>query len=218
MSKDERPDIARVLDFVNAQTSPVSTGYVADALNIRYAYNPLGKLAQQKRIKRVGWGLYAPLTLDTREAPRAGSVAPTATPRNPPPSPMEDTFMAKKRTRPTLRDARMGPIPSVVDSLIDAHPGTAAARITRMERRELELVVMHIVRSVDPRWRFSKPLPLSPDDETESMRRRIAAILEANPHAIVPASLALGDAVKAWDPRPRLDIKDTPHTPDEDAA
>lgn len=124
----------------------------------------------------------------------------------------------KKRTRPTLADARSGHIASIVDSLVDCHVGTAASRITRMDRRELELVVMHIVRSVDPRWRFSKPLPVSPDDETETMRRQIAAILEANPHAIVPASLALGDAVKAWDPRPRLDIRDTPHTPEQDAA
>lgn len=201
MTKDERPDIARVLDFINEQTSPVSTGYVADALNIRYAYNPLGKLAQQKRIKRVGWGLYAPLTLDTREAPTP--EAPTA---------------HKKRKRPTLADARAGHVASIVDTLVDCHAGTAGARIARLDRRELELVVMHLVRSVDPRWRFTKPLPLSPDDETESMRRRIAAILEANPHAIVPASLALGDAVKAWDPRPRLDIKDTPHTPPADAA
>ena len=125
----------------------------------------------------------------------------------------------KKRTRPTLADARSGHIASIVDSLVDCYPGTAASRITRMDRRELELALFHVVRSVDPRWRFSKPLPLpSSDEETETMRRQIAAILEANPHAIVPASLALGDAVKAWDPRPRLDIKDTPHTPDEDAA
>lgn len=206
MSKDERPDIARVLDFVNEQTAPVSTGYVADALNIRYAYNPLGKLAQQKRIKKAGRGLYAPLTLDTPEAP---------TPEAPTP---EAPTVHKKRKRPTLADARSGHIASIVDSLVDAHPGTAAARITRMDRRQLELIVMHLTRSVDPRWRFSKPLPLSPDDETEKMRRKIAAILEANPSAIVPASLALGDAVKAWDPRPRLDIKDTPHTPDQGAA
>ena len=125
----------------------------------------------------------------------------------------------KKRTRPTLMDSRTGMVPDIVDSLIDCHAGTAAARIMRLERRQLELVVMHLVRSVDPRWRFSKPLPLpSSDDETEKMRRQIAAILEANPHAIVPASLALGDAVKAWDPRPRLDIRDTPHTPPEQDA
>lgn len=126
--------------------------------------------------------------------------------------------MAKKRTRPTLADARSGHIASIVDDLIDCHVGTAASRITRMDRHQLELVVLHLVRSIDPRWRLSKPLPLSPDDETERMRRRIAAILEATPSAIVPAALAIGDAIKAHDPRPRLDIKDTPHTPDEDAA
>ena len=124
----------------------------------------------------------------------------------------------KKRTRPTLADARSGHIASIVDSLVDCYPGTAATRITRLDRRELELALFHVVRSVDPRWRFSKPLPLSPDDETEKMRRQIAAILEANPHAIVPASLAIGDAIKAHDPRPRLDIKDTPYTPPADAA
>ena len=120
----------------------------------------------------------------------------------------------KKRPRPTLSEARSGHIASIVDTLVDCYPGTAAARITRMDRHQLELVVMHLVRSVDPRWRFTKPLPLpSSDDETEKMRRQIAAILEASPHAIVPCALALGDAVKAWDPRPRLDIRDTPHTP-----
>lgn len=125
----------------------------------------------------------------------------------------------KKPTRPTLRDARMGPIPSVVDSLVDCHAGTAASRITRMDRRELELVVMHIVRSVDPRWKLTKPLPLSPDHETDKARRKIADWLTEHPEAIVPTSLALGDAVKAWDPRPRLDIRDTPHTPPaQDAA
>lgn len=125
----------------------------------------------------------------------------------------------KKRTRPTLSAARSGTIPDIVDSLIDCHVGTAASRITRMDRHQLELVVLHLVRSVDARWRFSRPLPVSPDAETEKMRRQIAAILEANPHAIVPASLALGDAVKAWDPRPRADIRDTPHTPPaQDAA
>lgn len=123
----------------------------------------------------------------------------------------------KKPTLPTLRDARMGTIPDIVDELIDCHAGTAAGRIARMDRRQLELVVMHLVRSVDPRWRFSKPLPLpSSDDETEKMRRRIAAILAKNPSAIVPAALALGDAIAAWDPRPRADVRDTPH--ERDAA
>lgn len=125
--------------------------------------------------------------------------------------------MAKKR--PTLADARSGTVPDIVDSLIDCHPGTAAARITRLERSQLELVVMHIVRSVDPRWRFTRPLPLPADDtELESMRRRIAAILTKNPEAIVPASLAIGDAIAAHDPRPRANIRDTPHTPPADAA
>lgn len=127
--------------------------------------------------------------------------------------------MYKKPTRPTLRDARMGAIPDVVDSLIDCHAGTAASRIMRMDRRQLELVVMHLVRSVDPRWRFSKPLPVSPDDETDRARRMIADHLAEHPEAIVPTALAIGDAVKAWDPRPRLDIRDTPYNPPErDAA
>lgn len=126
--------------------------------------------------------------------------------------------MAKKK-RPTLADARSGTIPDIVDRLVDAHPGTAAARIARMDRRQLELVVMHIVRSVDPRWRFTRPLPLPSDDkELESMRRRIAAILTKNPEAIVPAALAIGDAIAEHDPRPRANIRDTPHTPQADAA
>ena len=66
----------------------------------------------------------------------------------------------KKRPRPTLSEARSGHIASIVDTLVDCYPGTAAARITRMDRHQLELVVMHLVRSVDPRWRFTKPLPL----------------------------------------------------------
>lgn len=125
--------------------------------------------------------------------------------------------MAKKK-RPTLAEARSGTIPDIVDSLIDCHAGTAAARIMRLERRQLELVTLHMVRSVDPRWRFTRPLPLSPDDETDRARRKIAAYLAENPEAIMPTMLALGDAIKAHDPRPRLDIKDTPHTPPADAA
>ena len=124
----------------------------------------------------------------------------------------------KKRSRPTLADARSGHVASVVDDLIDCHVGTAAARITRLDRHQLELVVLHLVRSVDPRWRLTKPLPTSPDDETDRARRKIADWLAEHPEAIVPTALALGDAVKAWDPRPRLNIRDTPHTPDEDAA
>lgn len=134
------------------------------------------------------------------------------------PHTLEDTHMAKKRTRPTLSEARSGTIPDIVDSLVDAHPGTAAARITRMERRELELALFHVVRSVDPRWRFTKPLPVSSDEETEKARRKIAAHLEKNPEAIVPTALAIGDAITAHDPRPRANIRDTPHTPEQDAA
>lgn len=125
--------------------------------------------------------------------------------------------MAYKK-RPTLSEARSGRVPDIVDSLIDAHPGTAAARITRLERRELELALFHVVRSVDPRWRFSKPLPVSPDDETDRARRKIAAHLAKNPEAIVPTALAIGDAITAHDPRPRANIRDTPHTPPADAA
>lgn len=125
----------------------------------------------------------------------------------------------KKRTRPTLMDSRTGMVPDIVDSLIDCHAGTAAARIMRLDRRKLELVVLHLVRSVDPRWRFTKPLPLpSSDDETEKARRKIAAHLAKNPEAIVPTALAIGDAITAHDPRPRANIRDTPHTPPADAA
>lgn len=124
----------------------------------------------------------------------------------------------KKRTRPTLMDSRTGMVPDIVDSLIDCHAGTAAARIMRLDRRQLELVVLHLVRSTDPRWRFTRPLPLSPDDETDRARRKIADYLAENPEAIMPTMLALGDAVTAWDPRPRANIRDTPHTPPADAA
>lgn len=125
----------------------------------------------------------------------------------------------QKPRRITLMESRTGTIPDIVDSLIDCHAGTAAARIMRLERRQLELVVMHVVRSVDPRWRFTKPLPLpSSDDETEKARRKIAAHLEKNPEAIVPTALAIGDAIAAYDPRPRANIRDTPHTPEQDAA
>lgn len=122
--------------------------------------------------------------------------------------------MAKKRTRPTLLDARVGTIPDIVDELVDCHVGTAAARIARLDRRQLELVVLHLVRSVDPRWRFTKPLPTSPDDETDRARRKIAGWLVKHPEAIMPTALALGDAVAEWDPRPRLNIADTPHNQD----
>src|SRR5690625_2650601 len=116
-------------------------------------------------------------------------------------------------------EARASRTADLVDRLVDCHAGTAAARIARMDRHQLELVVMHIVRSVDPRWRVTKPLPLpASDEETETIRSRAASILAESPHAIVPVALAVGDAIKAHDPRPRLDIRDTPYTPPEDAA
>lgn len=130
--------------------------------------------------------------------------------------------MARKTSphgRPTLMDARVGTIPDIIDELIDCYAGTAASRITRMDRRQLELVVLHLVRSVDPRWRFTKPLPLpSSDEATENTRRIIADMLTAHPALIVPAALALGDAIKAHDPRPCADLADTPHAPEQDAA
>lgn len=124
----------------------------------------------------------------------------------------------KKPTRPTLADARTSRVADLVDGLVDCHPGRAAARIARMDRDQLELVALYITRSVDPRFRFSKPLPLSPDDETDRARRKIAAWLAENPESIIPTTLAVGDAIKAHDPRPRADIADTPYTRPDEAA
>lgn len=124
-----------------------------------------------------------------------------------------------KRPRLTLMEARSSRTADLVDRLVDAPNTTAGSIIRQLPREQLDLALLHIVSSVDERWRVRKPLPLpASDEETEIARRKIADWLAEHPEAIVPASLALGDAVKAWDPRPRLDIRDTPHTPPADAA
>lgn len=108
---------------------------------------------------------------------------------------------AKKRLN--VRDSRVGTTPDIIDELIDCHAGTAASRVARMSRRQLELCLLHCVRSVDERWRFrDKPQPLPAGTaEQEKMRRDIAAILTKNPEAITPYLLALSDATAAHDPR-----------------
>ena len=118
--------------------------------------------------------------------------------------------MAKpKRPRLTLMDARIGPIPDLVDRLVDASNVNAASIIRQLDRHRVDLALLHIVSSVDERWRVrSKPAPLpAGTDDQERMRTAIADILTANPAAIVPALLALSDATAAHDPRRQDDDK-----------
>lgn len=108
-----------------------------------------------------------------------------------------------KRPRLTLMDARIGPIPDLVDRLIDAPNVNAASIIRNLDRHRVDLALLHIVSSVDERWRVRnkpEPLPAGTPDQ-EKMRRDIAAILTKNPHAITPCLLALSDAVAEHDPR-----------------
>lgn len=112
--------------------------------------------------------------------------------------------MAKpKRPRLTLMDARIGPIPDLVDRLVDASNVNAASIIRQLDRHRVDLALLHIVASVDERWRVrNKPAPLpAGTEDQEALRRDIAAILEANPHVIYPALLALSDATATFDPR-----------------
>lgn len=108
----------------------------------------------------------------------------------------------QKRPRLTLMEARASKTADLVDRLIDAPNATAASIISRLDRHQLDLALLHVVSSVDERWRVRKPIPLPPsDEETETARRKIAAWLTDHPEAIVPTLLALSDATAAHDPR-----------------
>ena len=108
----------------------------------------------------------------------------------------------QKRSRLTLMEARASKTADLVDRLIDAPNATAASIISRLDRHQLDLALLHVVSSVDERWRVRKPIPLPPsDEETETARRKIAAWLTDHPEAIVPTLLALSDATAAHDPR-----------------
>ena len=114
--------------------------------------------------------------------------------------------MAKpKRPKLTLLEARSSRIADLVDRLIDAPNVTAGSIIRQLPREQLDLAMLHVVSSVDERWRVrSKPEPLpagTPDQE--KMRAAIADILTASPELIYPALLALSDATAAHDPRHR---------------
>lgn len=107
-----------------------------------------------------------------------------------------------KRPRLTLMEARSSSTADLVDRLIDAPNTTAASIIRNLDRHRVDTALLHVVSSVDERWRVRKPLPLPPSDEaTETMRAAIADILTANPAAILPTLLALSDATAAHDPR-----------------
>ena len=101
-----------------------------------------------------------------------------------------------KRPKLTLLEARSSRTADLVDRLIDAPNVTAGSIIRQLPREQLDLCLLHVVSSVDERWRVrSKPEPLpagTPDQE--KMRAAIADILTANPHAVIPCLLALSDA------------------------
>lgn len=111
--------------------------------------------------------------------------------------------MAKpKRPRLTLMEARASKTADLVDRLIDAPNTTAASVISRLDRHQLDLALLHVVSSVDERWRVRKPVPLPPsDEETEIARRKIADWLVKHPEGILPTLLALSDATAAPAPR-----------------
>ncbi|MGX1857358.1 hypothetical protein ACWIFB_07970 [Dietzia sp. NPDC055340] len=112
-----------------------------------------------------------------------------------------------KRPKLTLTEAKACHVHDLVDRLIDA-PGVRAASIIRqLDRHKVDLALLSIVRSVDERWRIGRKRVLLPagTEEQETMRRKIADILTANPEAIYPALLALSDAADAHDPRRRTE-------------
>ena len=116
--------------------------------------------------------------------------------------------MSKPKRRLTLMEARASRTADLVDRLVDSRATTAASVIRQLDRNQVDLCLLHVVSSVDERWRVRKPLPLPPSDEaTETMRAAIADILTANPAAIVPCMLALSDATSHHDPRRRDDDK-----------
>lgn len=112
-----------------------------------------------------------------------------------------------KRPKLTLLEARSSKIGDLVERLIDAPNVTAASIIRQLDRHQLDLALLHVVSSVDERWRVRRdPLPMPVSDEaTENTRRIIADMLTASPELIVPALLALSDATTAHDPRRQAD-------------
>ena len=114
-----------------------------------------------------------------------------------------------KRPRLTLMEARSSRTADLVDRLIDAPNTTAASIIRNLDRHRVDTALLHVVSSVDERWRVRnkpEPLPAGTDDQ-ERMRAAIADILTASPELIYPALLALSDATAAHDPRHRDDDK-----------
>lgn len=112
-----------------------------------------------------------------------------------------------KRPKLTLTDARASRTADLVERLIDAPNVNAASIIRQLDRHQLDLALLHIVSSVDERWRVRRaPLPMPVSDEaTENTRRIIADMLTAHPEMIVPALLALSDATTAHAPRRQAD-------------
>lgn len=112
-----------------------------------------------------------------------------------------------KRPRLTLTEARQTRTADLVDRLIDAPNVNAASVIRSLDRHQVDLALLHVVSSVDERWRVRnkpQPLPAGTVDQ-EKMRTAIATILAQSPESIVPCLLALSDATAAHDPRNRED-------------
>lgn len=81
---------------------------------------------------------------------------------------------APKRPRLTLRQSREDTTAELVDRLVDTPSVTAASIVRRLDRHQLELALLHVVCSLDPRWRV--PARPDPPPATESL---IAVILAA---------------------------------------
>ncbi|EYT65134.1 hypothetical protein H483_0102280 [Dietzia sp. UCD-THP] len=79
-----------------------------------------------------------------------------------------------KLPRVTLREARASKTAELVDQLIDAPTVTAASKIRKLDRHQLELCLMHVVCSLDARWRI--PARATPPPAVEAL---IAVILAA---------------------------------------
>ena len=69
-----------------------------------------------------------------------------------------------KRPKLTLLEARSSRTADLVDRLIDAPNTTAGSIIRQLPREQLDLALLHVVSSVDERWRVRKPVPLPPSD------------------------------------------------------
>lgn len=88
--------------------------------------------------------------------------------------------MTTPKNQPPLArsSARTGGIPDTLDALIDATTIAATKKIRNMDRRTLELCLLNVVTSLDPRWKFPAK-PITPPPLSEALIEVLFAVADA---------------------------------------